>query len=80
MSIMKYSMGLFLLLFSLAAQAADDSTVILDSENYDQKMCIDRTSGDCVNTICLTSEERDCTDKCKADAEEKCKAIADGDM
>lgn len=62
----------FLCCISLLSQAADDTTVVEESELYDQKMCVERTANDCVSTICLTSEERDCTDQCQVDAQAKC--------
>jgi hypothetical protein len=74
---MKKALWAFFLLLPMYCQADDDSTVILDSENYDQQMCVQRTADDCVNTICPNSEARDCTDKCQADAEEKCQVGSD---
>lgn len=57
---------------SLPAYAVDDPAVDDGVVKYDEKMCINDHTNDCVNTNCLTSEERDCTDKCKEGAEDKC--------
>ena len=67
-----------LLIFPAMGQADDDPRQTLDSQKFDQSMCVQEVAGDCVNTMCLTSEERDCTDKCEADAEVKCGANQDG--
>ena len=64
---------LFLLSFSSIAFAADVPQVVLDNEKYDKKMCIERTANDCINNICLTSSKLDCTQKCRQEAQDKCK-------
>jgi len=62
-------LGIFLPLLSFAA---DIPQVVIGAEKYDKAMCIERAANDCINTICLTSSARDCTDKCRASAEDKC--------
>lgn len=60
---------------------AQESTVVLDpsqAQNMEAKMCVDRHANDCINTVCLTSGERDCIDKCRLSAQEKCKNTAGG--
>jgi hypothetical protein len=71
---MKKLSWVIMFLIPIHCQAADDPTVTLDNANYNEQMCIQNTANDCVNTVCLNSEDLDCTDKCEADAEEKCKA------
>ncbi|MCP0914275.1 MULTISPECIES: hypothetical protein [Legionella] len=67
----------FFTCFSLTVNAADDPPNIADAENLDAKMCVDNTANDCVNTVCLNSEERDCIEQCQADAQAKCNVQAD---
>lgn len=76
---MKTTHWSFLLLFPICGYAADDPTVIIDDSEYKQQMCVQNKTQDCINTVCLTSEERDCTDKCETDAEQTCEASAVGD-
>ncbi|KTC65614.1 Uncharacterised protein (plasmid) [Legionella adelaidensis] len=75
----RYSLLAVLLTFSLPLFAVDDPTVEEGEEHYDKKMCINQFANDCVNNNCLTSEERDCTDKCRAGAEDKCMGELIGD-
>lgn len=42
------------------------------AKEYDEKMCIAVYKNQCVNEVCLTSEERDCQDKCLEGAKAKC--------
>ncbi|AHE67705.1 hypothetical protein [Legionella oakridgensis] len=53
--------------------AADIPDVVIGDDQYNQDMCVERSANDCINTMCLTSEDRDCQDKCQTDAEDKCK-------
>lgn len=69
----------FLLLFPIYSHAADDPPVIIDDSNYKQQMCVQNTAQDCINTMCLNSEDINCPDKCQTDAQEKCKSAAVGD-
>jgi hypothetical protein len=52
--------------------AVDDPTVEEGDQHFNAQMCINQVTNDCVTTSCLNSEERDCIDKCKAGAEDKC--------
>lgn len=64
--------------FLLHAQV---STEVLDpsqAKNMEAEMCVDRHANDCINTVCLTSGARDCTQKCRIIAQEKCKDTAGG--
>ncbi len=47
--------------------------VLLGAEDYEHKMCVDREANRCIETICLTSEQRDCPEQCRKGAEDKCK-------
>jgi len=67
---------LYLALISLPAlcTAADNPTVVLGAEAYDQQACIQQYTNECIDNVCLTSEERDCSDECASSAEDKCPA------
>lgn len=72
----------FVLLFPTALMAEGESTIVMDpaqEQQFDAKMCIDRYANNCINTVCLTSEERDCIEKCRLYAKDKCqeKGITD---
>ncbi|WP_133126894.1 hypothetical protein [Legionella nagasakiensis] len=62
----------FFFSFSGVLQAADIPTIDIGAEQYNQDMCVERYANECINTICLTSEERDCQDQCRTDAVDKC--------
>ncbi|KTC68014.1 hypothetical protein Lbir_2616 [Legionella birminghamensis] len=66
--------GLF---FPIVILAADLPTVVIGSENYDKKMCIERYTQDCLDSVCMTSSDTDCNDKCQSEAEDKCQDAAD---
>ena len=53
--------------------AADIPVYEQGAENYDIKMCIERYQNDCITSVCLTSEERDCQSKCLEQAKDKCR-------
>ncbi|KTD21695.1 hypothetical protein [Legionella londiniensis] len=61
-----------LLCFPMINHAAEIPTVEEGAEVYDEKMCVDRYANECINTVCLTSEARDCQDKCYQEAKDKC--------
>ncbi|WP_133129539.1 hypothetical protein [Legionella yabuuchiae] len=65
--------ALFFFLFSFCAIAADIPEVEQGAEDYDETMCVQRYTDNCINMVCLTSEERDCQEQCQKDAEDKCK-------
>ncbi len=54
------------------ANSPDDPRTIIGSETYDQKMCIERYASKCIDAVCRTSEERNCSDKCQESAHDKC--------
>ena len=62
-----------LIFFGAKILAADIPGEILDEQKINLQMCIGRYTNECVNTICPNSEDLDCTQKCQADAAEKCK-------
>tara|TARA_Y100000588_G_C14149818_1_gene880062 strand:- start:726 stop:956 length:231 start_codon:yes stop_codon:yes gene_type:complete len=70
MNILKISLGL---LFSGCLFAADIPTVDEGADKYDAKMCVERYQNNCITSVCLTSEERDCQDTCLKQAKDKCR-------
>ena len=54
-------------------QAADVPVYEEGAQNYDIKMCIERYQNDCISSVCLTSEARDCQSKCLKQAKDKCR-------
>lgn len=64
----------FVLMFfmSFNLYAVDDPTTVLGTEKYSKEMCIQQTTDNCITTICTTSEDIDCQEKCKQMAMDKC--------
>ena len=58
---------------ALFSQAANLPTVEQGAQHFDQKMCVERYTNQCINTVCSTSGERHCQDKCLKGAKDKCK-------
>ena len=68
------------LLFSLGfnlAVAADIPAYVEGSENLDKETCIETNTDNCIQSICMTSEDPSCTDNCKQSASDKCAALAE---
>ena len=73
---MRFVLWIVFAMFSIAAQAADDPEIVVQDENFNQELCVERTANDCINTVCLTSSDRDCQDTCQSDAEDKCEEMS----
>jgi len=58
--------------FPVLTQAADVPSVIINNQNSDQAMCVERATNDCINETCLNSEDRDCQAKCNSSAVDQC--------
>lgn len=58
---------------SVVGYAADIPTVVAGSKAYDEKTCIARYANECITSVCLTSQARDCIQKCQDGAKDKCK-------
>lgn len=63
---------LLLMMLAISASAADIGEQVESLEKSDMKMCIDRATNQCIDTECLTSEARDCQEKCRERAKEQC--------
>jgi|GEM_PF-2663647 len=61
----------------VAVYAVDIPSVDEGSAGYNQEMCIEETTNNCIDTICLTSSAIDCEDQCRSDATDKCQQLAD---
>lgn len=65
-----------LLCIPVITQAANVGADQVQVQQYSREICIQKTTDDCINTICLTSSSRDCQDQCRQDAEVKCKTAS----
>lgn len=63
--------GIILIAFSNAF--ADDPQTIKGAEQYDWQTCVNDKSSGCLNA-CATSEDINCSESCKNEAADKCKA------
>lgn len=55
---------LVLTFLSFSASAADIPPDYLGAQELDRLNCVAKAAQTCINNICLTSDERDCQDKC----------------
>lgn len=67
-------MLMLVMTYSASAFAADIPTVEAGAQEFDEQMCVEQYANDCINTICLTSERRDCQAQCRKEAVDKCRA------
>ncbi len=70
---MKLLAGFIVLTFSTVATAADIPTYIEGAQHLTQEECLIRTSNECISSVCPTSSDTDCNEKCKAAAVDQCK-------
>ncbi|VEG90672.1 hypothetical protein [Legionella spiritensis] len=59
-------------LITTMARAADIPTEVIGAEEYDKEMCVQQYTDTCINAVCLTSTSRDCQEKCRSRAKDKC--------
>lgn len=57
---------------------ADDlpTSVQQGSQTFDKDMCIQQYAQNCISTICITSSDINCQQKCRSDAKDKCEEQA----
>ncbi len=62
----------FFSLFSCAVFAVDIPQDVMGSEKFDATMCVSENTQNCIDSVCLTSEEIDCEANCQTMAQQKC--------
>lgn len=67
-----FIIGLVSLVFSCILTAANIPPDYQGAQELEELNCVSEAAQNCINNICLTSENRDCQDKCSSLAEKKC--------
>ncbi|BCA96863.1 hypothetical protein TUM19329_32240 [Legionella antarctica] len=70
---------LFLILsvgFSFTALAANIPSDCMGAKKYDAIKCVADATQNCINSVCLTSSERNCQGSCEKMAQQKCRQQA----
>lgn len=65
-----------LFIFSLIAFAADIPGLDDDTDKLNMEECVGENYQQCLDDICLTSDEIDCNSNCQSLAEDKCEQQA----
>ena len=63
--------------YASCLMAADLPAQDLGAMRLDSNLCLGQTAEHCINTLCLTSEERDCQEECRKMAADKCQEELD---
>jgi hypothetical protein len=73
------SASLFVLFTALPmmVNAADIPTAVEGAESLSKADCLSTTTNDCIQSLCMTSSDIDCPDKCKTSAADKCRALSE---
>ena len=66
-----------LVCFPLLMCAADLPDVVNQNNSYTRQMCIKNNYNNCMNTQCLNSGDRHCSDDCQTAAQNKCKLLSE---
>lgn len=61
--------------FSAMVNAADIPSVVEGAEEYSKEQCEATAANDCIESLCQTSSDIDCEDKCRTTAVDKCKEM-----
>jgi hypothetical protein len=73
MNYVKKTIGIaFFCLSSYAAFAADIPQDVIGSQKFDAMKCVTENTQICINSVCLTSDQRDCQSNCQTMAQQKC--------
>ena len=72
-------MAVLALFFSSQAWSLVSPQVKQSAMNYDYKMCVATHTQRCISLVCITSEYRDCQERCQQGAFSKCEVIFDDD-
>ncbi|KTD14941.1 hypothetical protein [Legionella israelensis] len=68
----KIFLNMFLLLLFLPAQAADIPEAEIEDQKHDQEMCVQQRVNQCIDVMCQTSEDINCTQICEQNAKNEC--------
>ncbi len=63
--------------FPLFLHAADNPVDVIETQQYDKTMCVERNADDCINLQCSSgpfSGDRNCVPNCREKAKAKCNA------
>jgi hypothetical protein len=69
------AMAIFFLSAFTSTSFAELPTVVEGAEGYDQAQCIAQGTNNCLQSICTTSSDTDCSEKCRKGAENKCREL-----
>lgn len=69
------SIALFCLL-SCSVFAVDNPQDVIGAEQFNSTKCIAENTQTCINSVCLTSDQRDCQATCQKTAQEKCQELS----
>ena len=67
-----YTFGLGCLFLVNTSMAADIPNVVEGSQQYDKQNCIQSYTDNCINHVCVHSEQIDCESNCRTLAQDKC--------
>lgn len=67
-------LSLFFLIFSsFSLFAATIPPDVLGSDKYNRLKCVSDIKQTCINSMCLTSSQRNCQENCEKMAQQKCR-------
>jgi hypothetical protein len=66
----------FIMLFSFSVFAADIPADTLGGQKYDKLKCINEMTQNCIDTVCINSDQINCHDSCSKMSEQKCRQQA----
>lgn len=74
-----FNASVFVLFTSLSfmVNAADIPTAVEGAEGYNKANCLATSTNDCIESICMTSPDTDCQEKCKNSAADRCQALSE---
>lgn len=70
--LIRFSALAFFILFSAMSYAADIPDEDIGASDLSQDTCVSEATQNCIDNMCLTSEEIDCEDNCGKMAQDKC--------
>lgn len=64
--------SILLLLFCLPLKAADIPELEIEDQKFDQELCAQQRASQCIDIMCQTSEDINCTQICEENAKNEC--------